>query len=184
MCWCNHFKNKKRVFKHKKILHAFQKWGLNLIVNLRIRYYELSLKTLSRFALLRLISRLFEEMNWSRIHKLQSVSGLYFSNHLIFIYWGTKWRAHTSIFLPEKPFHQFFHHHWCSAWKQVLAIQFLQHSLSMARRLIFSNVSSVLVSSSIMIRGFPIPLFPSIRPSITFLTRRVQEVSKLPFFPF
>ena len=36
--------------------------------------------------------------------------------------------------------------------------QFLQHSLPMARRLFFTYVSSALISSGIMICGFPLPL--------------------------
>ena len=39
----------------------------------------------------------------------------------------------------------------------------------MALRFIFSFVSSALILSSIMIRCFPLPLFRSIRPSITLL---------------
>ena len=60
---------------------------------------------------------------------------------------------------------------WCSAWKQILGIQFIQHSPVMSRRLILSYDSSALISPSIMICEFPLPFFPSFRPSITFFTR-------------
>ena len=82
-----------------------------------------------------------------------------------YLEWFKKY-SFSILYLKIKNY-SLIYHYWCSAWKQVLGIQFPQHSISMARRLIFSYVSSALISSSIMICGFPLPLFPSIRPSIT-----------------
>ena len=64
-----------------------------------------------------------------------------------------------------------FRHLCFSALKQVLGNQFLQNSLYITLRFAISYVSWDTMSPSIIILGFLLPLFPSIRLSITSFTR-------------
>ena len=54
---------------------------------------------------------------------------------------------------------------------QVLGIQFLELCLSNALRINMLNISSILMSTSYMTCGFPLPLFHFIRSLVTSFTR-------------
>ena len=66
---------------------------------------------------------------------------------LLSLFKNTLFKSKTNVMF-------FHHHHWCSALKQVIGIQFLQLSLFKALRLIISYVPLVLMPSSNMILPF------------------------------